>query len=901
MITLRRAASILLLAYGALALLTAAGSLVVPFMPTATLHPTAGCLAIAAAIAMTWGQRRTAPGRIAAAGVVVIAVLPLLPLWPHHDESTTRDLWPADVSALPASLLLLWAAAYLAQGIRTAPRVRAAVQIVASALGILALAGVLLGALSLPLIYGWHYLPAPPVPVSLALLLLAIELFVECYRLNDRSRGEEVRVTRIGIGFLIAVTLASTVITLVALQTQIERSLYQQQRMVARNREQVFFFAAERLYADAAALLKDAEIARLAAQAQRSNDEALRRKLFQRIQEQLPFRVVRAFRVEGRDGQLLTDRGTLSKAATIWADTRGKVQLELKWEEGIPFVLLRLQLDTPAEGQTGELQIEQSVPAWEQLVSDTYDLGRTGVMAVCGENAQHIRCFLSGAGETLRAPPAGSPLMSHVEAALAGRTSPDWDPLISADERGRPMTLVFGPIGRVGMAMGIAGNGLGMLVSQDAVEFYEPVRKQWHRILPVVLAIILVAGWALRRIVRPLISALRDKEARFRELTELSSDCYWQIDADLRFTEIVGKDLPGSGIETPTWLSHRLTELPLKPDDVIKARELEAKMGRRELFSEETLRITAGTGTHYYLVLSGAPQYDARGRFIGYRGVGRNITRQRQAEERLRHTQKDLLRAERLASLGSLVAGVAHELNTPIGNCVTAASALTEEVDRFDMAVAEGRVRRVDLSDFNAYVREATHLLKRGLDRAAGTITKFKEVAVDQSSDRRRSFDLQTKLNDIVGLLNPTLVRRGVRLDASVPGGIEMDSFPGAIAQAIDNLVLNALTHAFEGRERGDIHLMVTVQPDDRIRMTLRDNGQGMTAEVRERIFEPFFTTRLGTGGSGLGLYIVRNIVQEVLAGTIEVESSPGEGTTFTLEFPRVTPNTGAPPPEALR
>ncbi|WP_374515354.1 sensor histidine kinase [Niveibacterium sp.] len=894
-------AALLLVAYGAAALLSTSGALARPPALAAWLHPIAGGIALLATLTLRGGGERRQPV-LALIGLIALLVgLPLFVGTRAPEAGGLAALWPADTPAAFGALILIWAASYIGLSLRPNRVARGIAETLGWVISATALASLIWTSLSLTLIYGLVAFPSPPPAASIGLLLLGLRLFAHCRAHRPAARGEDVRVARIGIGFLVAVALVTTLVTLVALQTQIERSLYQQQRMTARNRELIFHYATERLYVDGNVLLKDSELARLAAQASRDGSEANRRRLFQRIQEQLPFRVVRAFRITDRDGKPLAERGSLNEADTLWSDARGAVELELKWRDGNPYAQMRLQLDLPGSGTVGELLIEQAVPAWEQLVSDTYDLGRTGAMTVCGYHQQKIRCFQSGRHDSLWAPRERSALQGWVEEALNGRTSPDWDPLITHDDAGRPTVLVYGPVGRVGMAMGVSGNGLAMLVSSDAEEFYEPVRHQWHRILPVVLAIVLVAGWALRRIVQPLIRALRDKETRFRELTELSSDCYWQMDAELRFSEIVGKDLAASGIDTARWLGHAVSALPLHNDEAPHAHAIEAAMQRREVFSEEVLRLTADDLQLRYLVLSGAPQYDARGRFLGYRGVGRNITRQRQAEERLRHAQKDLLRAERLASLGSLVAGVAHELNTPIGNCVTAASALNEEVERFNSAVEEGKIRRVDLSDFTAYVREAVHLLRRGLDRAAGTIRKFKEVAVDQSSDRRLPFDMGAKLGDIVGLLSPTLSRRGVALDASVPEGVTMDSYPGAIAQVVDNLVLNALTHAFEGRDRGEIHLVVEVLPDDRLRLSVRDNGVGMNAAVMDRIFEPFFTTRLGTGGSGLGLYIVRNIVQEVLAGTINVDSIPGAGTTFTLEFPRITPETSAPAPEALR
>ncbi|MCX9154695.1 PAS domain-containing sensor histidine kinase [Niveibacterium sp. 24ML] len=889
-----------LILYAAASVLGALGAFAAPPVLAPWLHPSAGGMALAAAAALQGGARigRAWLGFIGFC--TALTALPLLPGVPTPPTGLAATLWPASIPPWQAALMLLWAAAAIALALRPGKRVRRAAMLTAAAIASAGLLGAISTVLRLPLIYAMPQLPAPPLAGSATLLGLGLVLAMQCRAHRPEQLGEEVRVTRIGIGFLVVVTLATTLTTLAALQTQIERSLYQQQRMTARNRELVFHYATERLYFDANVLLKDTEIGRLATLAQKRKDDATLRRLFQQIQGQVPFRVVRSFQVIGRDGQILTERGTLTQAETLWRDTKGAIDLQMKWHDGLPFAQLRLRIDLPGEGHVADLLLEQTVSPWEQLIGDTYDLGRTGVMSVCGFISEQVRCFQSGSQDRLWTPRAGSAMREAVDDALNGHSSPDWDPLIVRGDDGHPSVLVYAPLGRVGMAMGVAGNGIVMMVAQDAHEFYEPVRKQWHRILPAVLAVLLIAGWSLRRIVRPLISALRDKEARFRELTELSSDCYWQMDDKLRFSEIVGKDLSGAGILLGRWLGRDVTHLPLHHDDRTRAANIRAAMEQRTRFTDELLRITEGDGLRY-LMLSGAPQYDARGRFVGYRGIGRDITRQRQAEERLRRAQTDLLRAERMASLGSLVAGVAHEMNTPIGNCVVTASALAEEASRFEQLANDGRMRRADLSDFTAYVREAMQLLRSGLDRAAGTIRKFKEVAVDQSSDRRLRFELSSKLSDIVGLLNPTLTRRGIVLVAHTPAGIEMDSFPGALAQIVDNLVLNALTHAFEGRERGRIELHVSLLPNDCIRLVLRDDGVGIERLLLDRVFEPFFTTRLGAGGSGLGLYIVRNIVQEVLAGSISVASDPGLGTTFTLEFPRITPETGAPHPEALR
>ncbi len=288
--------------------------------------------------------------------------------------------------------------------------------------------------------------------------------------------------------------------------------------------------------------------------------------------------------------------------------------------------------------------------------------------------------------------------------------------------------------------------------------------------------------------------------------------------------------------------------------------------------------------------------------------ITRDLQRTKQQMEREKEAQRELIRKleqamtqlvqiEKLASLGSLVAGVAHELNTPLGNSLTVASTLKEHVQAFARLVESGEaLRRNALLDFIAHCRDAADLVEKNSRRAADLIGNFKQVAVDQTSVRRRSFDLRQALDEVLSTLQPKLKHTGHRLEVAVERGIVLDSFPGPLEQIVTNLVTNSLLHAFEGIEAGVIRIEAAPTGDDRVALTYTDDGVGIPQALAKRVFDPFFTTKLGGGGSGLGLYIVFNLVTAVLGGTITLSGRPGRGARFDMLLPRVAPltaNTG--------
>ncbi|MEC5398736.1 ATP-binding protein [Uliginosibacterium sp. H1] len=259
----------------------------------------------------------------------------------------------------------------------------------------------------------------------------------------------------------------------------------------------------------------------------------------------------------------------------------------------------------------------------------------------------------------------------------------------------------------------------------------------------------------------------------------------------------------------------------------------------------------------------------------------------------LERAQAELIRNEKLASLGMLVAGVAHELNTPIGNALLSASALQDDARVLIEKASKRALRRSEFEDFLDALNEATDLLARNLARAGELIQHFKQMAVDQASDQRRVFRLRSVLEDVLASLGPRIKKTQHRIVFEAPVELEMDSYPGALGQIISNLIVNAEVHGFEGIAAGEVHISARAEGEDEVVLEFADNGVGIPSDRLPHIFDPFFTTKRGSGGSGIGLNIVYNLVGRVLGGHIEVRSAPGEGCRFTLTLPRIAPQRG--------
>jgi signal transduction histidine kinase len=269
-----------------------------------------------------------------------------------------------------------------------------------------------------------------------------------------------------------------------------------------------------------------------------------------------------------------------------------------------------------------------------------------------------------------------------------------------------------------------------------------------------------------------------------------------------------------------------------------------------------------------------------------------NATLEQRVEERsaqLADMQQKALNSERLTSLGSMVAGISHELNTPLGNALTVSTTLESQVQTLSQRVEEGKLTRSDMSDFLSGAAEMSLLVTQSITRAANLVASFKQVAVDQTSEQRRVFLLDRVVSDNVAALMPSLGRIHVQVVQDIPADIRCDSFPGPLGQVVTNLVQNAAVHGFNDKAVGQIQIIATLQ-GDQVELVVVDDGMGMDKKVLMHVFDPFFTTQLGKGSSGLGLSVSYRIATSVLGGSISARSEPGQGSTFTLKFPVKAP-----------
>jgi signal transduction histidine kinase len=253
----------------------------------------------------------------------------------------------------------------------------------------------------------------------------------------------------------------------------------------------------------------------------------------------------------------------------------------------------------------------------------------------------------------------------------------------------------------------------------------------------------------------------------------------------------------------------------------------------------------------------------------------------------LQSMQNELVRSEKLASLGSLVAGIAHELNTPIGNSMTVSTTIEEYATVMVDELQSPRPRRSLLEQSVVAIQKGASILTRNLHRAATLVSSFKQVAVDQSSDNRRQFNLKVVLEEVMLTLE-SMYKKSSTAELSLAPEIVMDSYPGALAQVLTNFVANALAHGFDGRTSGVMRLSTRLLENDQVEIVFADDGVGIAQEHIGRVFDPFFTTKLGQGGSGLGMHIVYNLVTGVLGGELALHSELGHGVAITVTLPLV-------------
>jgi len=299
------------------------------------------------------------------------------------------------------------------------------------------------------------------------------------------------------------------------------------------------------------------------------------------------------------------------------------------------------------------------------------------------------------------------------------------------------------------------------------------------------------------------------------------------------------------------------------------------------------------------------PLRGANGDILGINVAAEEITDRKRNEGELRNakeaaeaalrnlqeTQNSLIEAEKLAALGRLVAGVAHEVNNPIGISLTVASSLEWKGKVFAEKVARGDLKQLELDNFLESVRDACSQLVANLNRAAELIQSFKQVAADRNDTDQRKFDLGDVTRQILMSLRPGLRRRNVAVDIECQPNLTIKSYPGSYAQVLTNVFINSVMHGFPDDKAGTIDIKVRAFGDGEVEVLFCDDGRGMNSSVRRQAFDPFFTTRRDLGCTGLGLHIVHNIVTNRLGGRLSLDSELGEGTRIQLILPRVAPS----------
>lgn len=398
-------------------------------------------------------------------------------------------------------------------------------------------------------------------------------------------------------------------------------------------------------------------------------------------------------------------------------------------------------------------------------------------------------------------------------------------------------------------------------------------------------------------------AALKASERQFHTLADSIPQLVWMADANGELF----------------WLNNRWHEYTGMPVDDVNAIDWQAILAPASL--EEARRhwaqaVKAGTALEMELSLRGkdgeyrpfltraVPLRKPAGAIYGWIGTHIDISERKRGEQEIRsakdaaeaalqnlqETQTFLIEAEKLAALGRLVAGVAHEINNPAGISLTVASSLERRTALFAAEVARGHVKRSSLNEFIEASREGTAQLVANLNRVAALIQSFKQVAADRNSSDRRTFNLGDLTEQVLMSLRPSLRKRNSRLNVECQPGLSMNSYPGSYGQVLTNLFLNSVAHAFPDGKGGRVDIRVRESGEDGAEILFSDDGCGMSPEVRRQAFNPFFTTRRNQGSTGLGLHIVHNIVTNRLGGRLNLDSSPGQGTKIQIILPRMAP-----------
>ncbi|WP_283806866.1 sensor histidine kinase [Bradyrhizobium canariense] len=401
-------------------------------------------------------------------------------------------------------------------------------------------------------------------------------------------------------------------------------------------------------------------------------------------------------------------------------------------------------------------------------------------------------------------------------------------------------------------------------------------------------------------------AALQASERQFHTLADSIPQLVWMAEAggkifwfNNHWHEYTGTS--GGGAGSHDW------QAILAPASLPEARNCWRQALESGSALEMELSLRSKDGRYRPFLTRVIPLHDSAAAIYGWIGTHIDISERKRSEleirsardaaeaalRNLRETQNSLIEAEKLAALGRLVAGVAHEINSPVGTSLTVASSLERKIATIATELEQGNLKRSSLKQFLEVSREASSQLVTNLNRAAELIQSFKQVATDRNYSNQRVFDLGDLTEQIVLSLRPGLGKQNLTLNLECQPDLTMNSYPGPYGQVLTNLFLNSVAHAFPDGQGGTIDIKVQACGEGDAEVLFSDDGCGMDLDIRRKAFDPFFTTRRDQGSTGLGLHIVHSIVTSCLGGQINLDSEPGKGTKVQLILPRAAP--GAP------
>ena len=392
--------------------------------------------------------------------------------------------------------------------------------------------------------------------------------------------------------------------------------------------------------------------------------------------------------------------------------------------------------------------------------------------------------------------------------------------------------------------------------------------------------------------------ALRKSEKRLRQITDNMTDVISLADIDMSLQYVSPSIKKIMGFDPQDIIGTSIFNY-LHPDDLNYVMEVVSSAIRDNRSGDLKFRCRHADGHYIWIEANGDLIYDEDGRQEGVVFGSRDITRQKEAEEKLQKTNQALekslkhlkeaqyyiIQSEKMASLGSLVAGVAHEINTPVGIGLTASSFLKDITDTLEESRQSNDLSKLEIERYIEKVSEASAIIFSNLSRAAGLIKSFKLVSVDQSDEALRSFNIKEYIESVLESLWPKYKETKHTINVTCPEDLVIISYPGCLSQILTNFIVNSLTHGFDGIESGLISIDVSLN-NDNLLFSYKDNGKGMNKDTVAKVFEPFFTTNRSHGGAGLGMHIVYNIVAQKLNGQIECISAPNSGVHFLITMP---------------